>query len=197
MSHITQRLSKFWKSSSMVVLHRLLRISTRSPCSRKSIEGRYRRGGGCRNFVGSLRVLVVPVCVCMCVCVYVCVWVCVCVLRMSVIWVSHGTHVNESCRTHEWVMSHLNECCDTYEWVMSRMWTSHVTHMNESRTCACVTWLIHVSRDSCTHVAWLIQICDLNSLRMWRDSLISVKCVTRLVHIRDVRHVTRINWSRT
>jgi len=31
-------------------------------------------------------------------------------------WMSHGTHVDESCCTYEWVMIHI--------------WSSHVTHMN-------------------------------------------------------------------
>ena len=52
---------------------------------------------------------------------------------------------NESCHTHEWVMSHMieshvwirrvthmNESCHTYQWVMSHTWMSHVAHMNES-----------------------------------------------------------------
>ena len=172
MSHITQRLSKFWKSSSMVVLHRLLRISTRSPCSRKSIEGRYRRGGGCRNFVGSLRVLVVPVRVCMCVCVYVCVCVCECVC------VAHECDVSESRHTCEWVMSHTWMNHVTLEWVLWHVWMGHVTHVNESRdtyewvtylcmcdvTHSCVTWLVHKCGMThsymwfkfFTHVAWLI-----------------------------------------
>jgi len=62
-------------------------------------------------------------------------------------WMSHVTHVDESCHTSEWVMSHIhewvmwhiwmshvsrmNESCNTYEWVMSHIWMSHVTHMNE------------------------------------------------------------------
>ena len=53
---------------------------------------------------------------------------------------SHVTHMNESCHTHEWVMSHIwmshvthmNESCHTHEWVMSHTWMSHVTHINES-----------------------------------------------------------------
>jgi len=85
-------------------------------------------------------------------------------------WMSHGSCLNESCRTcailsclsgstHEWVMSHMNESCHTcmsyvtYESVMSHMneschtWMSHVTyewvmsHMNES----CHTWISHVT----------------------------------------------------
>jgi len=52
---------------------------------------------------------------------------------MSHIWMSHVTHLNESCRTYEWVMSQrthmqawaccwivLNESCHIYEWVMSQ-----------------------------------------------------------------------------
>ena len=34
------------------------------------------------------------------------------------LWMSHGTHVN-----HSW---------NTYEWVMSHIWMSHATHVNES-----------------------------------------------------------------
>ena len=63
------------------------------------------------------------------------------------IWMSHVTHMKESCHTNEWVMSdiwmshvtYMNESQHTYEWVMSHMheWTSRVTW-----TCArasCVT----------------------------------------------------------
>ena len=49
---------------------------------------------------------------------------------------SHATHTNESCHTHQWVMSHTrmihvthtNESCHTHEWVMSHTRMSHVTH---------------------------------------------------------------------
>jgi len=76
---------------------------------------------------------------------------------MSHKWRSHVPHTNESCATHErvmshiemrtsstdtrpwpptgWVLSHIwmchvphmNEDCSTYEWVMSHIWTRHVT----------------------------------------------------------------------
>jgi len=54
---------------------------------------------------------------------------------------SHVTHMNESCHTHEQVRSHtwmshithINESCHQHEWVMSHTPMSHVTHMNESR----------------------------------------------------------------
>jgi len=49
---------------------------------------------------------------------------------MSHIWMSHVTHMNDSCHTYERVMSHIwtshvthmNESCHTYEWVMSHIW---------------------------------------------------------------------------
>ena len=59
---------------------------------------------------------------------------------VSGIWMSHVTHMNESCHTYEWVMSYtwrnyirdLKESCHTCEWVMSHIRRSHVTHVNES-----------------------------------------------------------------
>ena len=74
------------------------------------------------------------------------VWVMsVCVISRAlhvIVWMSHVSHMNESCLTYEWVMSHIwmshvshmNESCLTYWWVMSHMWMSHVSHRNESRT---------------------------------------------------------------
>jgi len=56
---------------------------------------------------------------------------------MSHIWMSHATHMNESCHTNVWVMSniwmshatHMNESCRTYEWVMPRTWIHHITNI--------------------------------------------------------------------
>ena len=68
---------------------------------------------------------------------------------MSRIRMSHVAHMNESCRTYEWVMSHIrmshvehmNESCRTYEWLISHIWKSHVTF--DSCTCALirVVWI--------------------------------------------------------
>jgi len=57
------------------------------------------------------------------------------------IWKSHVTHMNESCHTHEWVMSltwishvtYMDASCHAYAWVMSHIWMSQGTHTNESR----------------------------------------------------------------
>jgi len=65
---------------------------------------------------------------------------------MSHMWMSHVTHVNESCHSCEWFMSRmwrshvtrLNDSCHTHNWVMSHMVLSHVKRVNES----CVTWVM-------------------------------------------------------
>jgi len=56
------------------------------------------------------------------------------------IWISHGTHMNESRHTwlshvthNEGVMLHItNESWTAYESVLAHVWMSHSTHMNES-----------------------------------------------------------------
>ena len=89
---------------------------------------------------------------------------------MSHIWMSHVTHMNESCHTYEWVMSHIwmshvthrNESSHTYEWVMSHICISHVTHMNEScHTYECVkshVWMSQVTHmnESCHTYEWVM-----------------------------------------
>jgi len=64
---------------------------------------------------------------------------------MSHIWMSHVTHMNESCHAYERVMPHIRtshgiciiESCHTYQQSMAHIWMSHVTHINEScHTCS-------------------------------------------------------------
>jgi len=103
-------------------------------------------------------------------------WVChVSVIHVTHIWVSQVTYKNESCHTHERVMSHtckrhtyvwsrawrhrshkhMHECVmyqcfmsHTYEWVRSHTRMSHVTHMSEScHTHAKGTRMFGVERD--------------------------------------------------
>jgi len=71
---------------------------------------------------------------------------------LSHIWISHVTHLNESCHTcersdwkcrslsrcvgrlsHMWIshVTHVNESCHTYERVVSHIWMSHVPHVND------------------------------------------------------------------
>ena len=97
---------------------------------------------------------------------------------------SHVAHMNESCRTYEWVMSHIwmshvahmNESCRTYErvtshiWLMSHISINDVRQMNESRHTH--TWISHVTHiyESCHTYEWVIS-------NMW------------------ICHVTRMNES--
>jgi len=92
-------------------------------------------------------------------------------MHLAYVWMSHGTRVNKSCRTCEWVMAHVwtshgarihawrraYECviahmrlsCITYskcschicEWVILHIWKSHVAYMNES----CHVRMTHVT----------------------------------------------------
>jgi len=76
---------------------------------------------------------------------------------MSHMWVSHVTHMSESCHTCEWGMSnmwmshvtHMNESCHACQCVVSHMWMSHVTHVNEAcHTCEWVMshlWMSHIT----------------------------------------------------
>jgi len=86
-------------------------------------------------------------------------------------WMSHVT------RTHTWMshvhthaqvvqqvwtshVTHMNESCHTYEWAMSHIWMSHVTYMNEPcHTYAWVMshiWMSHVTHmhESCHTYEW-------------------------------------------
>ena len=110
---------------------------------------------------------------------------------MSHMWMSHVTHVNESCHTCEWVMSHIwmshvtrmNESCHTCEWVMSHMWMSYNTY-TAAQHCT-----DHRSSASPTCVTWLIHMCDMTHSYVWHDSFIRV---IWLVHMwRDSIHTCR------
>jgi len=65
------------------------------------------------------------------------------------IWMSHSTHVSESCRIYEGAMAHSYY---TYEWVTAQR-ESHVTHMNES-------WLIDITHmnKSCHTCEWVMSL---------------------------------------
>ena len=76
--------------------------------------------------------------------------ICVHTQRMAHIWMSHVTHMNESCLEYKWVISHtwlchitrmnMKEVCHTHEWVLAHTWMRHVTHMYES--CHTHVWVV-------------------------------------------------------
>ena len=87
--------------------------------------------------------------------------------------VSHVTHMNESCQTHEWVMSHTwmshvthrNTSCHTHECVMSGIWMHHVTpihascHLHECETShMCHTYETHMNH-TCNKLPTCSLIC--------------------------------------
>ena len=108
---------------------------------------------------------------------------------MSHIWMSHVTHMNESCHTYEWVMkhikmshvTHIDESCDTYVWITmakyatvaiagEQKWMSHVPRIFEAwRTYEWVTahvWMSHGihMNESCRTYAQLLSTPPKNAL---------------------------------
>ena len=71
---------------------------------------------------------------------------------MPHIWMSHVTHMPESCHTYK--VSHvtcMNESCHTYECIIAHAWMSHATHINES--CHMYEWVMsHVWMHNSTRV---------------------------------------------
>jgi len=79
---------------------------------------------------------------------------------ISNVWMSHGTHMVQSWRSHVWMshvthqhmrkvwlshtthvnVTHMRESCHAYEWVMSHIWMSHVTYLKEP--CGKYVWVI-------------------------------------------------------
>jgi len=100
------------------------------------------------------------------------------------IWMSHVSHMNESCLTYVSHMNYsccpfcvermlslwyMNESCLTYEWVMSHIWMSHVLHMSH-------IWIIRV-------VPFVWKECCPSGIWMSRVSHINESCLTYVSHM--------------
>jgi len=124
-------------------------------------------------------------------------------MRLSCVW---HTQSCRTCYAQEWVMSHMwmshvahvNESCRTCEWVMS-VWMSHVAHANESyRRCE---WVKSCVTNSFIY-ATLIHMCDACMLhaRMSRTyewvSHISLKIKRCMLHDPCIEWQVRISRAR-
>jgi len=122
---------------------------------------------------------------------------------MSYIWMSHVTHMNTSCQTHEWVCSHLEylhstEAYHTSERVTSQIWMSYVIHMN--------VWVPpRVKAQPCvmSHI-WMRHVTAHHTYKcatphIWMHHITHVNrlCYTceYVVSHRWMRHVTHLNGS--
>ena len=104
------------------------------------------------------------------------------------IWISHVTHMNESCRTYEWVMAHIwMSYVRTYEWVMSHIWVSHVTHMNES--CHTYEWVL-------SHI-WMSHVTRMNESCHTYEWVISHVWMSLVTHMNESCHAARMNGHRS
>ena len=90
---------------------------------------------------------------------------------MSHVWMSHVTHMNESCRTSEGVMSHITQSHSANDTYLSYDIWQVICHRLWHDLFICVTWLIHM--------------CDMSRSYVWHDSFI---CVTWLIHMSDMTH---------
>jgi len=124
---------------------------------------------------------------------------------MSHMWMSHVTHVNESCHTYEWVMSHTwmlhtrariygqrVRACAAFTCVTWLIHTCDMTHSHEWHdSFMCVTWLMHdmthscVWHDSCMSATRGICMCDVTH---WFVSQDAFTCVTWLIHMCVLTH---------
>jgi len=108
------------------------------------------------------------------------------------IWMSHVTHMNESCHARGRVMSHVWTCdaVRIHEWVMSHIWMSHVTHMNES--CHTYAWVMsHIWLSHATHrglQAQVVRTCDAVRIRGW---VMSHTWMSHVTHTDESCHTSR------
>ena len=123
---------------------------------------------------------------------------------MSHIWMSHGTHMNKSWHTFEWVISLIRSLgSGLYDSFKCAPWLIQMCVMTHSNVChdsfKCAPWLIQmctrtqssVQHDLFIFVTWLkcatwsLQMCAMTQSHVWKDS---VMCAPWLSKICDVTH---------
>jgi len=117
---------------------------------------------------------------------------------MSSKWMSHVTHVKESCRTYERSISHLyvreTHMCDIYRIKMSasvtvtNIWMSHVTHINQS----CHTYGLVMSLMWMSHVTHVKESCH-----TYERSISISSCEKHICVIYTAPKCRRVPQSRT
>ena len=118
-------------------------------------------------------------------------------------WMSHATHVNESCHTYEWIMAHVWLSHATrkkesfystvalehfYGWVMSHEFVRHLTHRNEM--CHTLKWVMAL--------VWMSLVMPFHTYEQWRWSIFMNEschiCEWVITHM-WMSHVIRLNES--
>jgi len=116
---------------------------------------------------------------------------------MSHVWMSHVSHVNESCLICKWVMSnmwmspvtYLIESCHIFNWVMSHMWMSDVSYVNES--CLICAWVM--THTSMCHASYVWEF--VNELCMSHMCMSHVSLLNAITCHRHISHVSHVNTS--
>jgi len=134
---------------------------------------------------------------------------------MSHIWMSHVTHMNESCHTYEWVMSHIrmshvthmNESCHAYEWVMTDMQYDPVSRVMDPIDLYIYIYMyiyicIYVYKLSHVHATWHIfhvryaWVMTHESWLMSHDSWVMTTGASFAEHIFHVRYADMLTCGR-
>jgi len=90
---------------------------------------------------------------------------------------SHGTCMNESWHTHEWVMAQ-------HKWVMSHTWRSHDTHINESWHMYEWVTAQHMNESCHTHLVDFLQQCkQTQTIRQLTCHLSWCRCVAGVLQV--------------
>jgi len=133
-------------------------------------------------------------------------------------WMSHVTHMDESCHAlHKWIshVTHLHESCHTRDWVKACIWMSHVTHHRLEWSLGQIKWsrwMSHVTHlnESCHPCGWVVSHIWMSEvIHLWmshvtpkNESCLTSECVMSHIGMsqvtymnRSMRPVTRMNES--
>ena len=126
------------------------------------------------------------------------------------LWMSHVTHMNESCHTYECVMSHIwmrhvthmNESCHTYECALpcaTRTWAHAMLHIRISHIClcsmyVCMCYVTHMNGSCCLRGIFAARTQVLRLYAVWMGHVLDV-CHTRERFMVTNRQVMSHAWT--
>jgi len=133
-------------------------------------------------------------------------------------WISHVTHMNESCHTKHFddkiifslagkrnnlmesrvLHVEMDESCHTCRWVLSHIWRSHVTHVEES--CHTYEWVMsHIWMSHATHMNESCHTYEWVMSHTWRshvthmdESCHTYECVMSHIWLSLVTHMNEL-----
>jgi len=87
----------------------------------------------------------------------------------------------------------MDESCNGYERVMSHIWTSHVTHMNESRHT--YEWVMWTSCEDATKTASVVKMRGGTACHTYQRVMSYIR-MSQITHIHEACHTYEfVNWA--